>query len=420
MANCIYKLRNQIKHYEWGSPDFIPRLMGSEVSGEPFAELWMGSHSGAPSRLSLPDGAPSTDGEISLGEFIAGDPCHYLGEKTAKRYGGLPFLFKLLAVEKPLSIQAHPNMSQAREGFERENREGLAQDAPNRNYRDSNHKPEMLCALTPFTGMCGFRTPDEIRRLFAVFSAAPGPLCEGLAPLLRALEIPDPADALRNFLSALFSLQPNVKEALTEYILSSVAPLPDWNLMRQFACLYPGDPAILSPLYLNVFHLEPGEAIFLKAGLLHAYLHGFAVELMANSDNVLRGGLSSKHIDIPELMKVLDWNPEKPQIIKPEPGLSCFTYPAPCEEFSLERIRGTEQSGSAVLRRSYPSIAIVTEGEVSVGGTVLKRGESVFIPPAVGATIGGDESPLALRGNFTIYAATCCAATCSAASEPPP
>jgi mannose-6-phosphate isomerase len=364
--------------------------MGTEVDGLPWAELWMGSHSGAPSRVSLPDGAPSVDGEISLGEFIDGE---------------LPFLLKLLAVEKPLSIQAHPNLIQAREGFERENGEGLAPDAPSRNYRDSNHKPEILCALSPFTGLCGFRPPEEIRRLLAVFSA----LREGFAPLVQALEIPDPSSALRDFFGELFSLSPEVRKALTEFILSARDESIEWELMRHFAQMYPGDPAIIAPLYLNVFRLEPGEAVFLKAGLLHAYIHGFAVELMANSDNVLRGGLTSKHIDIPELMKVLDFSPLKPQIIKPDPGLSCFAYPAPCEEFSLMVMRGTEKDSSLVFDRDYPSIGIVTEGEVSVGGTILKQGESAFIPP--------DKEPLVLRGSFTIYIATCCAAVCRAGPQ---
>jgi mannose-6-phosphate isomerase len=375
--------------------------MGLASNGDPFengpyAELWMGSHAGSPSLVSLPSG------EISLGELIARDPQHYLGEKTAKRYGALPFLFKLLAAEKPLSIQAHPNLAQAREGFERENRAGLAQDAPNRNYRDSNHKPEIICALTPFTGMCGFRSPDEIRRLLSTFlNSAPASLREGFAPLLQTFETPNATTALRNFFEILFNLPLAVKNTLTEFILSAHgAEDCEWELMRNFAQLYPGDPAVIAPLYLNVFRLEPGEAFFLKAGVLHAYIHGFGVELMANSDNVLRGGLTSKHIDISELMKVVDFNPLKPQIIKPEADFSCFTYPAPCEEFSLTVIRGTGGVMNMALAQSA-SIGIVTEGEVSVSGMVLKQGESAFFPPA-----NSGESPLVLQGRFILYIAS--------------
>jgi len=402
----LYKLRNHIKHYEWGSPDFIPRLMGFVSNGEPYAELWMGSHAGSPSLVSLPSG------EMSLGEFIARDPRRYLGEKTAERYGVLPFLFKLLAAEKPLSIQAHPNPAQAREGFERENSAGLTHDAPDRNYRDSNHKPEIICALTPFTGMCGFRSPDEIRLLLALFlDSATAPVREGCAPLLQALEMPNPTTALRNFLEILFNFSPAIKTTLTEYTLSAHgAENCEWELMRDFARLHPGDPAVIAPLYLNVFRLEPGEAVFLKAGVLHAYIHGFGVELMANSDNVLRGGLTSKYVDIPELMKALDFNPIKPQIIKPEEDSLCFTYPAPCEEFSLTVMRST--GGSAALPESSPlalaqsaSIGIVTEGEVSVSGMVLKQGESAFFPPGKAATSNG-ESPLMLQGHFTLYIAS--------------
>jgi len=399
----FYKLSNQVKHYDWGSPDLIPRLMGLVSNGEPFAngpyaELWMGSHAGSPSLVNLPSG------EMSLGELITRDPHRYLGEKTAERYGALPFLFKLLAAEKPLSIQAHPNLAQAREGFERENRAGLAQDAPNRSYRDSNHKPEIICALTPFIGMCGFRSPDEIQRLLSAFlDSAPASVREGFAPLLQALEMPNPTTALRNFLEILFNLSLAVKNALTEFILSvHGAENCEWELIRDFARLYPGDPAVIAPLYLNVFRLEPGEAVFLKAGVLHAYIHGFGVELMANSDNVLRGGLTSKHIDIPELMKVLDFNPLKPQIIKPEANFSCFTYPAPCEEFSLTVMRGTGGVMNMPLAFAQSaSIGIVTEGEVSVSGTVLKQGESVFFPPA-----NNKENPLVLQGHFTLYIAS--------------
>jgi len=385
----IYKLHNQVKHYEWGSANLIPRLLGAAGDGSPWAELWMGSHS-------------RSAGDVSLGELVAGDPRRYLGAQTAERYGELPFLFKLLAAEKPLSIQAHPNLAQAREGFERENRAHLALDAPNRNYRDSNHKPEIICAITPFTGMCGFRSPDEITRLLSVLCATASAR-EHLSPLLRALEMPDAALALRHFFDALFKLSPAAREALTQCVLAVEGDGEEWELARNFALQYPGDPAIIAPLYLSVFHLEPGEAVFIQAGVLHAYIHGFGVELMANSDNVLRGGLTSKHIDVPELMRVLDFIPTRPRIIKPETTSTCFTYPAPCEEFYLTVMRG--KTGETVaFPRNAPAICIVTEGEVSieteetVPGTILKRGESAFI--------AAGDTPLLLRGDYTLYAAS--------------
>jgi len=370
MAN-FYKLRNHIKHYAWGSAELIPRLLGVAGDGAPWAELWMDS---------IPE------------------PC-----------GELPFLFKLLAAEKPLSIQAHPNKAQAREGFARENSAGLPHDDPGRNYRDPNHKPEIICALTPFVGMCGFRSPGEIVRAIAPLLSAlqAAPLRESLSPLLHALEMPDTAIALRNFLNALFNLSPSAREALTQCILSTQGEGEEWELMRQFARQYPNDPAIIAPLYLNVFHLAPGEAVFIDAGILHAYIHGFGVELMANSDNVLRGGLTSKHVDVPELMRALNFTPMQPRVIKPEPDSGCFTYPAPCEEFSLTVMRG-KADGTAqaiALPRNAPAICIVTEGEVSVAApgapdTVLKQGEAAFIPAV------GDEQPLILRGEYTLYAAS--------------
>jgi len=395
----LYKLRPQIKRYAWGSANLIPRLLGIPGDGSLWAELWMGSNADSPSLVSLPAG------DVSLRELIAGDPRRYLGEKTAGRYGELPFLFKALAAEKPLSIQAHPNRAQAREGFERENRAQIAHNAPNRNYRDPNHKPEIICALTPFTGMCGFRSPGEIARLLSVFSG------EGFTPLLRALEMPEPAVALQTFFGTLFSLPREARQALTDFMLSARDTGEEWELAREFARQYPGDPAIIAPLYLNVFHLEPGEAVFINAGILHAYIHGLGVELMANSDNVLRGGLTPKHVDVPELMNVLDFTPTQPRIIKPESVSGCFTYPAPCEEFSLTVMRGGDGAArQADFARNAPAIVIVTEGEVSLeapggaSGAVLKQGEAAFIP-ARGES-GNAADPLVLRGHFTLYAAS--------------
>jgi mannose-6-phosphate isomerase len=242
---------------------------------------------------------------------------------------------------------------------------------------------------------------------------------EGFTPLLQALEIPDTATALRNFLSALFGLSPEVRQALTEHILSADDVIQTagaqttahcslltahCSLITNFARQYPGDPAVIAPLYLNVFHLEPGEAIFLSAGVLHAYIHGFGVELMADSDNVLRGGLTPKHVDVGELMKVLEFSPYYPHIMKPSAGSSSFTYPTTCEEFSLTVLHGdggsATKGGEVTFAPNGPAVCIVTDGEVSVsGGMILKKGESAFIP--------ADSGPLSLQGKFTLYVACC-------------
>ncbi|MDR2575316.1 MAG: mannose-6-phosphate isomerase, class I [Treponema sp.] len=401
----FYKLRNKARHYEWGSPVDIPRLLGMAADGTPWAELWIGSHSGSPSTAIL------DSGEKALGDLIASDPRRFLGEETARLYGALPFLLKLLSAEKPLSIQAHPNLAQAREGFERENRAGVPVDSPERNYKDPNHKPEIIAALTSFTGLCGFRDLDEIRALLAVFlETAPPVLREGFAPLTNGLSNTDPAAALRDFLAGLFGLSKAVREALTEYILSTCERSSELELMQDLARLYPGDPAVIAPLYLNVFRLEPGEAVFLEAGILHAYIHGFGVELMANSDNVLRGGLTPKYVDVPELMKILEFKPYKPRLITP--NASCFSYPTPCEEFSLTRIcSGVGASVGPRVAGTWsphegPALCSVTEGELIVANsdreTVVKQGESLFIPP-----IKNGESPLSLKGKFTMFVASC-------------
>ena len=401
----IYKLENKIKHYDWGSPDYIPRLMGLKAGvADPWAELWMGCHPGSPSYVQVPSG------KTSLGELIASDPRCFLGEKAEREFGSLPFLFKLLAAEKPLSIQAHPNKAQAREGFERENLAGLASNAPDRNYKDANHKPEIICALTPFTGMCGFREPSEIHRLLEIFlNPAPAVLREGFASILRTLE--GGSASLRNFLSALFAMPDDVRKSLTKYILEAGdSACGDFHsLIQSFARLYPGDPSVIAPLYLNVFRLEPGEAVFLDAGILHAYVQGFGVELMANSDNVLRGGLTPKYIDVPELLSVLDFTPFNPRVIKPESGFSEFTYcdsagAALCKEFSLTAIHGT--GGTAVSAPSGPAICIVTEGEVAVSAAETGKSETVILQQGESAFIAAESGRLLFSGDFTLYAAS--------------
>jgi mannose-6-phosphate isomerase len=432
----LYKLRNTVKHYDWGSPVHIPALLGADNSqAVPWAELWMGVHPGGPSRIAG-DGAVNKNAEASpvgepgLGDLIASCPERFLGKSAAKNFGGLPFLFKLLAAAKPLSIQAHPNLEQAREGWRRENGQGIPLDAPNRNYKDDCHKPEILCALNPFTAMCGFRPPGETASLLAkCFDGAPGSLRAGIDPLQAALAGGDP---LRAFLGALLALPPETLEELTAYALQTNLPEGEWDLVSRFAALYPGDPGIIAPLYLNILQLAPGEAVYLPAGVLHSYVHGFAVELMANSDNVLRGGLTSKHVDREELLSILDFKPYRPKILKPRAaGGGLFRYDTPCREFSLQVMKS--QGGTNLFPEEGPSIIMVTEGRLRVsaagsspagGGTdgygpadnkspdagtwTLGRGESAFIPARENDAGPGlnPAGTLAFSGAYTLYIAT--------------
>ena len=379
----------------------------------------MGCHPGGPSIVNI------DHGELSLSELISGDAHYYLGKKVKEEFGSLPFLFKLLAAEKPLSIQAHPNLSQAQEGYQRE--AGLALDAPHRSYKDPNHKPEIICSITPFTGMCGFREPGEIRDLLIKFifpqrkMALPAAVTEAgrtiqniIEPLFIMLEKKDTGEALKDFLSALFKFSPEERNHICRYILhtgpecledglysaDNKLPLALWKTMIRFAELFPDDPALLSPLYLNLFELKPGEALFLHAGTLHAYINGFGIELMANSDNVLRGGLTPKHIDQGELMRILNFIPVKPEIIRPPANAGQYTYPVQCRDFALSVIRGNGEKNTAF--QMAPAICIVTSGELEVSGKakhgIIKTGESIFISHS--------ENPLFFGGKFTLYAAS--------------
>jgi mannose-6-phosphate isomerase len=394
----VFKLNNTIKYYDWGSPKWIPELLSlPNDEGRPWAELWMGVHPEGPSELAFPSGSIS-GGSRLLSELIGQDRVRYLGEDAAGEFGGLPFLYKLLAADRPLSIQAHPNLTQAKAGWERENSLDIPLKAPNRNYKDANHKPEIICAITPFIAMAGFREPGEISKRLKAFGFP------RLMSLLIALETGGDARgnaaegerALRCFLAALFALSAETRQALGEYARSrgrdaSGEYAEERKYAGLFAELYPADPAIIAPLYLNLINLKPGEAINIPAGILHAYVHGFGIELMANSDNVLRGGLTPKHVDLGELTGILRFAPFKPETLscgENLPGL--FRYPSPCREFSLYRMIGSggiTGDGAAPFPLSCPVIVIVVEGQLAITTACnaehlsLKRGESAFIAP---------------------------------------
>ncbi|MDR0785839.1 MAG: mannose-6-phosphate isomerase, class I [Treponema sp.] len=370
----LFKLKNQIKHYEWGDSNWIPTLLGVENPRLlPFAEMWMGVHPSGTSTIA--------DGGERLDAFMA-----------RNSWSPLPFLFKALAAGKPLSIQAHPSKAQATVGFERENRDGIPIDAPERNYKDPNHKPEIICALTSFKAMVGFREIAEIRLLLDAF----GLNDDRFIRLKTALD-----NGLRFFLQALFGLPAETKKRISAHISENCRILcarsPNFaeilKTIASFATLYPEDPSVLSPLYLNLIDLKPGEALFLPSGVLHAYVYGFGVELMANSDNVLRGGLTSKHIDIEELLNILKFSPFKPDVLHPSPT----KYPAPTKEFSLSVLKNTEK-----LSGNGPAVILVTEGTLTVSENedkiTLKQGESAFFAPLC-------REKICLHGDYTAYIA---------------
>jgi mannose-6-phosphate isomerase len=411
--NGVFRLKPETKHYDWGSPVWIPRLTGERNdTGEPYAELWLGVHAGGPSQVL----AGAGNEERPLAELIGEDPRFYLGKETADAFGTLPYLFKLLAAAKPLSIQAHPNSAQAREGFERENRANIPLDAPERNYKDPNHKPELLCALTPFRAMAGFRQPDEIEKLLGAFA------CPALAPLVAALRQAregGEAESCRAFLGSLLRIGTEARQEITAHIRQRIAEIEqdapeytrEWRMIAAFAALFPGDPAVIAPFYLNVIDLLPGEAVFIPAGILHAYVEGFGVELMAASDNVLRGGLSPKHIDVPELLGILTPEPWKPAVWKAAGGdCGFFSYPVSCKEFVLSVMRGIGSdaafSGEAAFGAEGPAIIIVTEGELLLtfhdGRPPLRlhAGEAAFIAAAE------DRAGFHFSGAYTLFAAS--------------
>jgi mannose-6-phosphate isomerase len=383
---AILALKSAVQHYRWGSNTLIPHLLGLESpSDKPWAELWMGAHPKAPSMVSLPEG------EISLEEFIASNPGKILGSNAASRFGTLPFLFKFLAAGEPLSIQAHPAKARAEEGFARENAAGLSRDSEVRNYRDGNHKPEIITALTPFLALRGFRRASEITSLAEDLGA---PVFLKIARHAQ--------DGIRPFFTALIRFE---EPALLVAEIVDAAAEREGELFRtleRLAGLYPADIGAAAPLYLNLVRLNPGEALFLPAGILHAYLEGLGIELMANSDNVLRGGLTHKHVDIPELLEVLTYEGGPAEVLTPEAlsqGSPEEIYPAPAAEFALSRI--SLSPGEEYVRRTEGGCEILAcaEGHFLIGGGAhLGPGKSLFIT--------ADQGDYTVRGAGRLYRAS--------------
>lgn len=388
------RLSNTVRPYAWGSTTAIPALFGVAPTGEPQAEMWMGAHPGAPSRITrtgAPDASDSATpsalpAEQALTDVIAADPARELGQAAVDKFGPrLPFLLKLLAAGAPLSLQVHPDLSQAQQGYADEERRAVPIDAPHRTYKDANHKPELICALTPFDGLCGFRRPVEAAE------AMEGLGVDSLKPYADLLRAHPEEAALREVLTAILTADPAemaetvaAAAAAAERIGGAYAPY------ARIAHHFPGDAGVIAAMLLNYVQLQPGEALFLGAGVPHAYLDGLGVEIMANSDNVLRCGLTPKHIDVPELLRIVRFEATEPGILRPEASPSGEElYETPVDEFRLSRFGLSPGAAPVDLTAATPQILLCTAGAAKAGGLGLGPGESVFVPAGEKAEVSG-------------------------------
>ncbi|KUI19196.1 mannose-6-phosphate isomerase [Mycobacterium sp. GA-1285] len=396
----MHLLRGAVRTYAWGSRTDIAEFTGRpSPTAHPEAELWFGAHPGDPAMLE------TEDGEVSLLDALHGDPEGQLGATVCARFGEtLPFLVKVLAADEPLSLQAHPSAQQAVEGYERENRLGIPVSAPNRNYRDPSHKPELIVAVSPFEALAGFRPVGRTIELMRALAVS------DLDPFVSLLSGQPDGDGLRALFTTWITapqpdvdvLVPAVIDGAIHYVRSGKDEFAaEAKTVLELGERYPGDAGVLASLLLNRITLSPGEGIYLPAGNLHTYLSGIGVEVMANSDNVLRGGLTPKHVDVPELLRVLDFTPAEDVVVRPEnveDGIE-WVYHTPAQEFSLSVLDiDDERVGheiDAPARHDGPQLLLCAEGSTMVhakGGTVtLKRGSAAWVP--------ADEGPIRLAAS---------------------
>jgi mannose-6-phosphate isomerase len=375
----LFRLDGKVQHYAWGGFHYIPALLGIPETKEPSAEYWMGAHQSAPSVI-------HTNGDkTTLDQLVKANPENVLGAKVWKRFGELPFLLKILDVKEMLSIQVHPTKVEAEKGFARENAEGIALNASNRNYKDDNHKPEIMVALSEFWLLHGFLPEDKLKQVLQTV-----PEFSFLAPVFEK--------------EGYYGLYKAVMEMSQEEVNKLLRPLADRVLPAyQAGKLQKSDPAfwtgraiandpkglenldrgIFSIYFFNIMEVHPGDAVFQDAGIPHAYLEGQNVELMANSDNVLRGGLTPKHIDVPELLKHTRFEAVHPKIMQGDSvkgGLESI-YNSPAPDFVVSKI--TLKAGDRYEHTSEATeILLVLEGDAAIAGDDnqaidLKKGQSV-------------------------------------------
>lgn len=427
----MYLLDNTLRSYAWGSPTAIAELLGRNPSGKPEAELWIGAHPDSPSQVLQDDGE-----RCGLNELIAENPQMLLGGVVDARFAGrLPFLMKVLAAKSALSLQVHPSPEQAAAGFDAEEAAGIPQDAPHRNYRDRNHKPEMIYALTPFEALCGFRPLAEAVSIFTVLASAVehgSPAHEVLDTVAIHLAAGSEGSLRTAFTLLLNTPQEIVTDvetavrrgigATSEAGWSEGSISRDTTTIVELAAQYPGDPGVLVALLLNRVSLRPGEAIYLPAGNIHAYLRGLGIEVMASSDNVLRGGLTPKHVDSAELLSTVVFEPLAPPSLMPEYTLlDQELFRPPFEEFQLQRILLSDEAASPAGRSAESADAgqsgnaVVESGNVVLGQVpIFQNGPAIVlavsgsilldtpnatlsVPQGSSAFVSASEAPLLVR-----------------------
>jgi len=408
---AVQRLTNTVRDYDWGSRLHIARLQGLPTAEQPMAEMWLGAHPGAPSTLA--------DGR-TLDEAIAADPTALLGARVADRFDGrLPFLMKLLAAAEPLSLQVHPSSEQARAGYAEEDRAGVPLMSAARNYKDASHKPELIYALTRFEGMAGFRElghTAEILRLLGL------PWLDNVATLFE--ETGTPFQSLRSVVKEWLSLGGAALSDRVEEVRRAAAvaedrahraatrrsePVVDRQSVEresrrvfaqtaELAAKYPHDAGVLVTLLLNHVVLAPGEALFLDAGVIHAYTSGFGVEIMAASDNVVRAGLTSKHVDVPELMRISDFRPMPAPLWAGQEVDGVQVFDPPVRDFVLQ----LADVPCAVLAAAGPRIVLALDGAVRVAA----GGTDVLLAPGESAFVAGADGPLSVSGEGRVAVAS--------------
>jgi len=369
--NTAYKLLGIHRHYEWGGKAFIPQLMQIDNAiGKPFAEYWMGAHPSAPAMVETAEGLKALD------QMIQEKKVDFLSTKTAAQFGSLPYLFKILDVEKMLSIQVHPSKENAEKGFLKEQLAGVAIDAVNRNYKDQNHKPEVMVALSDFWLLHGFMPAIALKERLS--SLPP------LQTLLPVFGQDDYAGLYSHFMRLDQSAADDILKPLLEIAVLEVAAgkvnktHPHWWANQYYGGIVPAsniDKGILSIYILNIVNVPKYQGVFQGAGLLHAYLEGQNIELMANSDNVLRGGLTPKHIDIEELLEHIKFEPTYPSILKGDFNHSKeVQFPCPVPDFGLTKI--TLSPGETYTNQTNSfEMFLLMQGNVQLEGIDLKPGE---------------------------------------------